>query len=135
MRILFKPANASQSDEAVDASSEKTEGLCAEDKQKLNLGFGKRKHRLEKKPIDQNNDARKQKENRDNVKYTKLFSAKAIGNPPGKKSQDERLHEVIIPYHRFETERFYFSPYPSPKSASASTMTAETVNLLKKKDI
>lgn len=108
MRILFKPANASQSDEAVDASSEKTEGLCAEDKQKLNLGFGKRKHRLEKKPIDQNNDARKQKENRDNVKYTKLFSAKAIGNPPGKKSQDERLHEVIIPYHRFETERFTF---------------------------
>lgn len=129
LKFLVKPVDASQNKRDADASSEKKEEPCEEDESKLIFGFGKRKYKTGNKSSDQSNDTKKQNENHANVKYAKMFSATSIGNPPGKKSQDEKLYEVIVPYYRFETERLYFWP-PNP----TRTVTAEALDLQTKKE-
>jgi len=128
LRFLFDAKETSQTDEAMTTSADQNK----ETEPKLAFGFGKRKN----KPGYQRSDssgANKELDKQGNDKCVNLFSVNSIGNPQGKKNQDEKLHEVIVPYQRFETERFYFwPPYPSPKPAGI--VTAETVDLQKKKD-
>jgi len=128
LRLLFDAKETSQTDEALTASAEENK----ESEPKLAFGFGKRKNKPEYQQSD-SSGVKKEIDKQGKDKYLNLFSVKSIGNPQGKKNQDEKLHEAIVPYQRFETERFYFwPPYPSPKPAGI--VTAEAVDLQTKKE-
>ena len=113
-----------------------TSGLV--DAKQNSLGLGKKKKEDEDPSFDKT--ATEEKLNDDSAKPLFKTTHSTKCQKQSKKSQDEQLYEIIVPYKRFDSERFYYwPPNQSPSQRGDNTNIAAGVKddkreSMKKKD-